>query len=143
MFEILYGIPHSIVEAIKCLYTNTTALVITPDGETTYFDIVTGIVQGDTLAPFLSIVLLDYVPYFSLDNMKEKGLQTQPKRSRTHLAQHLRDLDSADHLVLLTEAVSDAESHLQSLENAATLVGHHSYVGKIEHITNSVDPPEL
>ena len=32
LFEILplYGIPHSIVEAIKCLYTITTALVITP-----------------------------------------------------------------------------------------------------------------
>ena len=59
MFEILplYGILHSVDEAIKCCYTNTTALVITPDGETTSFDIVTEVLQGDTLAPFLFIVV--------------------------------------------------------------------------------------
>ena len=54
MFEILpmYGIPHAIVNAIKCLHTNTTALRITPDGETIYFVIVAGVLEGCTLAPF-------------------------------------------------------------------------------------------
>ena len=34
--------------------------VRSPDGDTDYFDITAG-VQGDTLAPFLFIVCLDYV----------------------------------------------------------------------------------
>jgi exonuclease III len=51
MFEILglYGIPEKIINAIKALYTNTKAKVITPDdGETELFDIVAGVLQGDT-----------------------------------------------------------------------------------------------
>ena len=62
MFKILlaYGIPTIIVEAIETLYKGTKAKVLTPDGETKSFNITTGVLQGDTLAPFLFIILLDY-----------------------------------------------------------------------------------
>ena len=55
MFKILYlyGIPTQIIDAIKILYTETSATVLSPDGETSPFDICAGILQGDTLAPFL------------------------------------------------------------------------------------------
>ena len=45
MFEILvlYGIPTETIEAIKVLYTNTRSSIITPDGETESFDILSGI----------------------------------------------------------------------------------------------------
>ena len=61
MFEILslYGIPHDIIKAIRLLYTNTKASIQTPDGETSSFDIIAGILQGDTLAPFLFIIVVD------------------------------------------------------------------------------------
>ena len=80
MFEILhlYGIPAPIVKAIQLLYINTSATIITPDGETESFNITAGVLQGDTLAPFLFVVVLDYVLRMSLDNMSEKGLTTQP-----------------------------------------------------------------
>ena len=44
MFSILplYGIPQPIIAAIKALYTHTQASVITPDGETDFFDIEAG-----------------------------------------------------------------------------------------------------
>ena len=32
-----------------------------PDGDTEYFDIVAGVLQGDTLPPYLFIICLDYV----------------------------------------------------------------------------------
>ena len=62
MFKIfpLYGIREPIITAIKVLYTNTKAHVITPDGETQQFDISAGVLQGDTLAPFLFMLVLDY-----------------------------------------------------------------------------------
>ena len=62
MFQILkaYGIPSIIVDAIKLIYENSAAQIITPDGETSFFNILAGIFQGDTLAPFLFIVVLDY-----------------------------------------------------------------------------------
>ncbi|KXJ21772.1 LINE-1 retrotransposable element ORF2 protein [Exaiptasia diaphana] len=83
IFEILplYGIPHHIIKAIRALYTNTKASVITPDGETDFFDIEAGVLQGDTLAPFLFIIVLDYVLRISLDQHNEKGLQLHPRRS--------------------------------------------------------------
>ena len=35
------------------LYRNTKVKVRSPDGDTEYFDIVAGVLQGDTLAPYL------------------------------------------------------------------------------------------
>ena len=48
MFEILelYGIPKQMVEAIQLLYTNNSASVLSPEGETKPFDIKAGILQG-------------------------------------------------------------------------------------------------
>ena len=45
------------VAAIMMLYRNTKV----KDGDTDYFDIVAGVLQGDTLAPYLFIICLDYV----------------------------------------------------------------------------------
>ena len=55
MFEILelYGIPNEIIAAIKVMYTDTSSTILTTDGETPSFPILAGILQGDTLAPFL------------------------------------------------------------------------------------------
>ena len=67
MFEILplCGIPNLVVKAIASFYTNTKAVVVTPDGQTDFFTIEAGLLQGDTLAPFLFITVLDYVLQFS------------------------------------------------------------------------------
>ena len=43
-------------------------IVCSSDVETDYFDIVAGIFQGDTLAPFLFIVWLDYERQASVEN---------------------------------------------------------------------------
>ena len=54
-----YGIPKETVAAITILYRNTKVKVRSPDGDTEYFDIVAGVLQGDTLAPYLFIICLD------------------------------------------------------------------------------------
>ena len=63
MFEILeaYGIPGIIIDAIKAIYTDSTALVISSDGVKDPFPILAGVLQGDALAPFLFVVVLDYI----------------------------------------------------------------------------------
>ena len=55
-----YGIPPNLLQAIEMMYTNTKAKVFSPNGETEMFDITTGVLQGNTLAPFLFIIVLDY-----------------------------------------------------------------------------------
>lgn len=49
-----YGIPSETVAATMTLYKNTKSWVRSPDGDTSSFDINAGVLQGDTLAPFLS-----------------------------------------------------------------------------------------
>ena len=45
-----YGQPKETVAAIMILYRNTKVKVRSPDGDTDYFDIVAGMLQGDTHA---------------------------------------------------------------------------------------------
>ena len=55
-----YGIPDQLTNAIADMYKSTMAKVITPDGETEVFEILAGVLQGDTLAPKLFVIVLDY-----------------------------------------------------------------------------------
>ena len=145
MFKILqlYGIPSRIVEAIRALYINTSATIISPDGETDSFEVKAGVLQGDTLAPFLFIVVLDYVLRISLDNIEEKGLLLKPRQSSRHPAQYLTDLDFADDLGLISQSINDAENLLQSLEQAANQVGLHCNESKTEYLSTSPESSEL
>ncbi len=67
--------PYETVAAITILYWNTKVNVRSPDGDTEYFDIVAGIRQGDTLAPYLFIICLDYVLRTSIDKIRENGFE--------------------------------------------------------------------
>ena len=66
-----YGTPKETVAAIMILYRNTKVKVRSPDGDTDYFDIVTGVLQGDMKAPYLFIICQDYVLRTSIDKIKE------------------------------------------------------------------------
>ena len=56
-----YGLPKETITAIMMLYKNTNAKVRSPRRDADYFDIVAGVRQGDTLAPYLFIICLDDV----------------------------------------------------------------------------------
>ena len=70
-----YGLPKETIAAIMMLYRNTKVKVRSLDGDTDYFDIVAGVLQGDTLAPYLFIICLDCVLRTSIDKMKENGFK--------------------------------------------------------------------
>ena len=54
-----YALPKETVAAIMMLYGNTKVKVRSPDGNTDYIDIGVGVLQGNTLAPYLFIICLD------------------------------------------------------------------------------------
>ena len=54
-----YSIPKETIAERTILYRNTKVKVRSSDGDTNYFDIVVGVPQGDTLAPYLFIICLD------------------------------------------------------------------------------------
>ena len=139
MFDILdlYGIPRQLIDAIKLLYTNNSATVLSPDGETESFDIKAGILQGDTLAPFLFIMVVDYILRMSLDTCTEKGLLLKARSSSRHPAKYITDTDFADDISLISSSLQNAQDLLLSLENAANCVGLYLNESKTEYMINS------
>ena len=86
-----YGIPKKIINAIMILYRDTKSMVRSPDGDTEYFDINAGVLQGDTLAPLLFIITLNYVLRTSIGENKDLGLTLLNQRSRRHPATKIID----------------------------------------------------
>ena len=55
-----YGVLVEIVDAVKVMYSNRTSQVLSPDGDTEFFEILARVLKGDTLARYLVIIALDY-----------------------------------------------------------------------------------
>ena len=113
---------------------NTKVKIRSPDGDTEYFDIVAGVLQGDTLAPYLFIICLDYVLRTSIDKIKENGFELTKKRSRRYPATTITDADYADDIAILANTPDQAETLLHSLERAAASIGLYVNAHKTEYM---------
>ena len=91
--------------------------------ETDYFDIVPGVLQVDTLAPYLFIICLGYVLRTNTDKMKDNGFKMAKERRGRDPAQSFTDADYADDIALLTNTPTKAETLLRSLEQPAAGIG--------------------
>ena len=129
-----YGLPEKNVAAIMILYRNTKVKVRSPDGDTEYFDIVAGVLQGDMLAPYLFIICLDYVLRTLIDNIRENGFVLTKKRSRRYPAKTITDANYVNDIALLANTPNQAETILHSLERAAAGIGLHVNAHKTEFI---------
>ena len=129
-----YGLPKETVAAITILYRNTKVKVRSPDGDTEYFDIVAGVLQGDTQAPYLFIICLDYVLRTSIDKIRENGFELTKKRSRWYPAKTIPDADYADDITILANTPNQAETLLHSLERTAAGIGLHVNAHKTEYM---------
>ena len=116
------------------LYRNTKVKVCSLDGDTDYFNIVAGLLQGDTLAPYLFIICLDYVLRTSIDKMKDNGFKLTKERSRRYPAQTIMDMNYADDIALLANALTQAKTLLHCLERAAAGIGLHVNAHKMEYM---------
>ena len=116
------------------IYIYTKVKVCSPDGDTDYIDIVAGVLQGDTLVPYLFIICLDYVLRTSIDLMKENGFKLVKERSRRYPVQTIMDVDNADDIALLANTPAQAETLLHSLEWTAGGIGLRVNANKTEYI---------
>ena len=129
-----YGLPKESVATITILYRNIKVKVSSPDGDTEYFDIVAGVLQGYTVATYLFIICLDYVLRTSIDKIRKNGFELTKKRNRRYPAKTITDADYADDIALLANTPNQAETLLHSLERAATGIGLHVNAQKTEYM---------
>ena len=121
------------------MYENTRAKVISQDGETEEFDIVAGVLQGDTLAPYLFLIVLDYVLRQALEKNNNLGFIIEHKRSRRHPEVRVSDLDFADDIALTFNSIEEAQKALIDVEKAAAKVGLYLNAKKTEALIYNQD----
>ena len=129
-----YGLPKETIAAIKILYRNTKVKVRSLDGDTEYFDIVAGVLQGDMLVPYLFIICLDYVLRTSIDKIRENGFELTKKRSRRYPTKTITNADYTDDIAILANTPNQAKTLLHSLEWAAAGIGFHVNAHKTEYM---------
>ena len=116
------------------LYKNTKVKVRSPDGNSDYFDIVAGLLQGDTLAPYLFIICLDYVLRMSIDLMKDNDFKLAKEINRRYPTLTIMVVDYAGDIALLANTSAQAEALLHCLERAAAGIGLHINADKKEYM---------
>ena len=124
------------------LYEGTRAKVISPDGETDYFNILAGVLQGDTLAPYLFAIVVDYVMRKATSGREEEfGFTLHHRKSRRCPAVRITDLDFTDAIALLSNEIHQAQQLLREVEVEAAKVGLHVNAKKPELMSYNQDLP--
>ena len=72
--------------------------------------------QGDILAPFLFIIVLDYALRKATDNHEELRFVVNPRRSRQMRTEKISDFNFADNISLLSDDLSTAKELLSRVE---------------------------
>ena len=116
-----YNVPNCPISYIIQMYSDTSACVSTELGPTEWFKITSGVLQGDTLSPYLFIVLLYYALKKTLhDNV---GFVVRKRNGSRHPAINIGVHACADDICLLAVLIDDVECSLHRLETSAAEIG--------------------
>ena len=97
----------------------------------------TGVLQGDVLAPFIFIILVDYLMKKATDEF-DREIVTHPRRSSRHPAKHLNDLDFDDNIAVLESTTPLAQATRTAA--AAKDLGLIISASKTEYMTYNLNP---
>ena len=115
------------------------AKVLTPDGETELFEILAGVLQGDTLAAYIFAIVINYncitIRQAIGDDSERLGLTLERRESRRVGPRIITDVDFTDDIALISEDMDKANEFLLRVESAASSVGLHINEGKTKVMT--------
>jgi hypothetical protein len=129
-----YNVPPSLVDAIMSLYHGASTKVKYDDVFTDFIPLSTGVLQGDTLAPYLFVIVLDYVLRSAILD-ESMGLKVANSISRSRgKAKYITDRSFADDIFLTSDCHIKVQAMLLSIESVASKVGLRINVPKTEYI---------
>ena len=117
ILEILaaYVIPSNIVNIL--FYDNTEARIIKSDGETKFFKISKCVLKGDTLAPFLFIINLDYIMRQVIgENEYNLGFKNKERICSRESSVVITDLSYTDDIALISQELYQTQELLYRVE---------------------------
>jgi hypothetical protein len=129
-----YGIPPKLRDAICAMYAAPSAIVRTTDGPTASFSTSTGVLQGDSMAPFLFVLVMDAIIRCAFPN-DDDGFVLERRRSSKHLGKKICVLLYADDVVLLSSTAEGAQRLLTRLEELSRPFGLMINVEKTKSIS--------
>ena len=115
-----YGLSRETIAAIIMFYNNLKVEVHSQDGDTDFFDIVTGVLQGNTLAPYQLIICLDYILQMLIDEKK----WPYTKRQKTEISS-MNYVDDTDDIAFLANIPTQTEFLLHNLKRAVGSICEH------------------
>ena len=111
LIRLAYGLIKETVTAKLMLYKSMNEIVLSLVGDTNFFNIVTGVLQRDKFALYLSIFCLDYVLPTFIDLIKENDFSLEKAR---YPVETITDADHADNQALLANTPAQTEYLLYS-----------------------------
>lgn len=103
--------------------TDTRSMEWLTDGGTDFFKITSGVLQGNTLVPYLFSICLEYVLRRALGSNLEEGFTLHIAGSRRYFDVKIIDVDYSDDLAVLSDRLTDATRLLHHSEKATNEVG--------------------
>ena len=116
-----YNVPNCLISDIIQMYSHTSACVSTELGPTELIKTTSGVLQSDTLSPYLFIVLLNYAQKKTLQH--DVSFVVRRRNGSQHPAIHIGVLAYADDICLLAESIDNVECSLHRLETSAAEIG--------------------
>ena len=110
-----YGASELLIANVMQFYIRTSAVVATAHGNNEFFSTTSGVLQGDSLAPFLFITLLSYVLRETLLNNND-GFTITPRGSSHYPAVRIGALAYADDIAITWDTIDQAENVFRRLE---------------------------
>ena len=135
-------IPQTIVDLIFLLHTDTRAQVITSDGMTDFFEIVVGVLQGDTLALYVFILVVDYCVRLVMEKYPYSGFTVTPAKNRRVKAQKIADTEFADNIALVTDTVKEADELMREVDEVVITVGLRMNESKTKYLVENIECPD-
>jgi hypothetical protein len=131
-----WQIGDSFIDAILAPYNSHT---VTISGCKVEFKLEQGVLQGDTVAPYLFLIVLDAVLHKAIKDWDGIVIRQSGTRSRGHI-EYLTDMNYADDLLILSHSIEAAERQLHRIQRAAAEVGLSINVGKgkTEYMTRNI-----
>ena len=116
-----YNVPNCLISDIIQMYSDTSACILMELGPTKWFKTTSYFLQGDTLSPYLFIVLLDYALKKILKD--DVGFVVRKRNDSPHPAIYIGVIAYTDDICLLAESNDLVVCSLHRLETSATEIG--------------------
>ena len=128
-----FAVPPMLRQMILASYNAPSGYVRVDFGETDHFDISSGVLQGDVLAPFLFIMCLDRILERAMQN-SEFGITLRRIGTKSRGMQEIKltDIDYADDIVFFSNTKETLEAMILALIKEAGKAGMKLNVGPMK-----------